>query len=48
MGPEGFFPRDCSNIAAISDLMEDFKASKDAKCSSLDTVELTRIGGEVA
>jgi hypothetical protein len=48
VGLEGFFPRYCSNIAAISNLMEDFKESKDAKCSSLDTGELTRIGGGVS
>jgi hypothetical protein len=48
VGPEGFFPRYCSNIAAISNLMEGFKESKDAKCSSLDTRELTRIGGGVS
>jgi hypothetical protein len=48
VGPDGLFPRYSSNIAAISNLMEDLKVSKDAKCSSLEIRELTRIGGGVA
>jgi hypothetical protein len=47
VGPGGFFPRYSSNIAAISNLNEDFKESKDAKCSSLKIGELTGMGGEV-
>jgi hypothetical protein len=43
VGSGDFFPRYYSNIAAVSDLMEDFKASKGTKCSSLDTREFTRI-----
>jgi hypothetical protein len=47
VGPEGFFQRYSSNITTISNLMEDFKESKDAKCSPLEIGELTGREGEV-
>jgi hypothetical protein len=47
VGPGGFFPRYSSNIAFISNLMEDFKVSKDAKCSSLEIEEMTGMEGGV-
>jgi hypothetical protein len=45
VGPRDFFPRYSSNITFISNLMEDFKVSKDAKCSSLEIKEVTEMGG---
>jgi hypothetical protein len=47
VGPRNFFPRYSSNIAFISNLMEDIKVSKDAKCSSLEIEEVTEMGGGV-
>jgi hypothetical protein len=40
-----FFPRYSSNIAFISNLMEDFKVSKEAKFSSLEIKEMMGMEG---
>jgi hypothetical protein len=45
MGLGGFFPRYSSNIAFISNLMADFKVSKDTKCSSIKIEEMTGMEG---
>jgi hypothetical protein len=48
VGPRDFFPRYSSNIAFISNLIEDFKVSKDAKCSSLEIEGETEMDGGVS
>jgi hypothetical protein len=45
VSPGDFFPRYSSNIAFISNLMEDFKVSKDAKCSSREIEGETEMDG---
>jgi hypothetical protein len=45
VGPGVFFPRYSSNIAFISNLMEDFKVSKEAKFSFLEIKEMMGMEG---
>jgi hypothetical protein len=47
MGLGVFFPRYSSNIAFISNLMEDFKVSKEAKFSSLEIKEMMGMEGRL-
>jgi hypothetical protein len=48
VSPGDFFPKYSSNIAFNSNLMEDFKVSKDAKCSSREIEGETEMDGGVS